>query len=74
MQTITIEGDLHVSGDFAAFDPEGLPITIKCTGTMCAFTSSKPERGVFIDGPLFIQGDITVACQGAIEPASLGRD
>jgi hypothetical protein len=73
-QTITIEGDLHVAGDAAALASEGLPINVIITGTLNVFSGTRPERGAFMDGPLIVQGTITAAGQGAIEPAPIGRD
>jgi hypothetical protein len=62
MQELVVHGDLHVSGDFAAFSADGLPISIRVSGNFQAFQSVRPANGAFIDGPLRIQGDLT--CQG----------
>jgi hypothetical protein len=60
MLIITIEGDLHVAGNVTAGDPGGLPIGIRITGRLSPFSSTQPERGSFIDGPLIVQGDVIV--------------
>ncbi|WP_353644234.1 hypothetical protein [Mesorhizobium sp. WSM2239] len=63
MQTLIIEGDLHVTGEVGIGVSDGLPINIRVIGDFRPLESARPECGVFVEGSLMVQG--LIEFQGA---------